>query len=362
MDPVTEIRLIRLGLSIHRLREQIYDVFDRLLAFRFGLRLECLTRRLALGEDLLTLGLDFLAGLRKPLLLVALGRVSSLLEDTLGLFARLGDALFALRFGLGDDLVGLALGLLYSVENLWPGHSYVKRRFGKRLFGSCETAQHESGELCYAGSYRLGMGVLEDKARARLFYKYLSRVYDTINPFIWNEEMRDEALEWFGIGADDRVLDVGCGTGFATEGLLERTGEVYALDQSAHQLEQAYAKFGKRGRVRFHRGDAERLPFRDDSFDAYWSSGSIEYWPNPVDALREARRVTKPGGPVLVVGPDYPKSTVFARLADTIMLFYDEEEADRMFEQAGFETFEHRIQQRRPGTPRAITTLASVPE
>jgi demethylmenaquinone methyltransferase/2-methoxy-6-polyprenyl-1,4-benzoquinol methylase len=205
------------------------------------------------------------------------------------------------------------------------------------------------------------MGVLEDKARARLFYKYLSRVYDRVNPFIWDEEMRDEALEWFGIEAGDRVLDVGCGTGFATEGLLEYTDDVYGVDQSAHQLERAFSKFGKRGRVRFHRGDAERLPFADNVFDAYWSSGSIEYWPDPVAALREARRVTKPGGSVLVVGPDYPDSSLFGALADVIMLFYDESEADTMFAEAGFEEFEHRIQQRAPGTPRAITTIARVP-
>jgi demethylmenaquinone methyltransferase/2-methoxy-6-polyprenyl-1,4-benzoquinol methylase len=206
------------------------------------------------------------------------------------------------------------------------------------------------------------MGVLEDKARARVFYKYLSKAYDTINPFIWNEEMRDEALAWLDLDDGDRVLDVGCGTGFATEGLLRYTDDVWALDQSAHQLEKAFAKFGKRGDVRFHRGDAERLPFADDSFDAYWSSGSIEYWPNPVEALREARRVTKPGGTVLVVGPDYPNSTLFQKLADAIMLFYDESEADRMFAEAGFEEFEHHIQQRAPGTPRAITTVARVPE
>jgi demethylmenaquinone methyltransferase/2-methoxy-6-polyprenyl-1,4-benzoquinol methylase len=206
------------------------------------------------------------------------------------------------------------------------------------------------------------MGLLEDKARARLFYKYLSQVYDTINPFIWNEEMRDEALEWLDLDSGDRVLDVGCGTGFATEGLLGYTDDVWGLDQSAHQLEKAFAKFGKRGDVKFHRGDAERLPFADDSFDAYWSSGSIEYWPDPVAALREARRVTKPGQPVLVVGPDYPNSTLFQKLADTIMLFYDEAEADRMFAEAGFEEFEHHIQQRAPGTPRAITTVAYVPD
>ena len=206
------------------------------------------------------------------------------------------------------------------------------------------------------------MGILEDKGRARLFYKYLSQVYDQINPFIWNEEMRDEAIGWLDIEADDRVLDIGCGTGFATEGLLTEVETVYGLDQSAHQLEKAYAKFGRDGPVKFHRGDAERLPFKDDTFDVVWSSGSIEYWPNPVDALEECRRIAKPGGKVLIVGPDYPNSSVFQKMADAIMLFYDEEEADRMFAEAGFETFEHHIQQARPGSPRAITTIAQVPE
>ena len=206
------------------------------------------------------------------------------------------------------------------------------------------------------------MGVLENKARARLFYKYLSKVYDQVNPFIWNEEMRDEALELLAIQQDDRVLDVGCGTGFGTEGLLRYSDDVHGLDQSVHQMQKAWEKFGKNDEVRFYRGDAERLPFRDDSFDVIWSSGSIEYWPNPVDALVEFRRVVKPGNKVLVVGPDYPKSSVFQKMADAIMLFYDEEEAQRMFEEAGFVDIEHHIQQRKPGSPRAITTVARAPE
>jgi demethylmenaquinone methyltransferase/2-methoxy-6-polyprenyl-1,4-benzoquinol methylase len=206
------------------------------------------------------------------------------------------------------------------------------------------------------------MGVLENKARARLFYKYLSTVYDRINPFMWNEEMRAEALSMLSIEDGDRVLDVGCGTGFGTEGLLEHTDDVHGLDQSRHQLEKAYAKFGKHGPVQFYRGDAERLPFADDAFDVVWSSGSIEYWPNPVDALEECRRVAAPGGQVLVVGPDYPNNTLFQRLADAIMLFYDEAEADRMFAEAGFTEIEHRIQQAAPGSPRAITTVAQVPD
>jgi demethylmenaquinone methyltransferase/2-methoxy-6-polyprenyl-1,4-benzoquinol methylase len=205
------------------------------------------------------------------------------------------------------------------------------------------------------------MGILENKARARLFYKYLSRVYDRINPFVWTESMRDEALDSLDLEPDADVLDVGCGTGFATEGLLDRVDFVHGLDQSEHQLEQATAKFAGDDRVTFYRGDAERLPFRDDTFDVVWSSGSIEYWPDPVAALRELRRVARPGGQVLVVGPDAPNSRVLHAVADAIMLFYDEREADRMFAEAGFTDVEHTVQQARPGSPRAITSVARLP-
>ncbi|OVE85064.1 methyltransferase domain-containing protein [Natronolimnobius baerhuensis] len=207
------------------------------------------------------------------------------------------------------------------------------------------------------------MGILENKARARLFYKYLSKVYDQVNPFIWNEQMRTEALSLLEIEDDMTVLDVGCGTGFATEGLLEHVDEVYALDQSEHQLEKACAKFGTHAPpVHFHRGDAERLPFATDTFDIVWSSGSIEYWPNPILALREFRRVLKPGGQVLVVGPNYPDNVIAQHLADSIMLFYDEYEADAMFKRAGFDDVKHLFQGPSYEPEVAITTIGRAPE
>ena len=204
------------------------------------------------------------------------------------------------------------------------------------------------------------MGVLENKTRARLFYRYLSKVYDQVNKFIWTEEMRTEALDLLELDRDDRVLDVGCGTGFATEGLLERVDEVHGLDQSVHQMQKAFTKFDKHGRVRFFRGDAERLPFADDAFDVVWSSGSIEYWPNPVDALVELRRVCRPGGQVLVVGPHNPRTSVMKRVADAIMLFYDEDEADRMFVEAGYDSFRHVTMGPAYSPEVAITTVAEV--
>ena len=204
------------------------------------------------------------------------------------------------------------------------------------------------------------MGYLEDKRRARLFYRYLSHVYDHVNPFVWTEEMRSEALARLDITAGDVVLDVGCGTGFGTVGLLQHVEPVYGLDQSSAQLEKALAK-PETARAVFMLGDAERLPFPDDTFDTVWSSGSIEYWPRPVTTLRELKRVARPGGSVLVVGPNEPRTRPMRMLADRIMLFYGRDEADEMFDRAGFESFEHLEHGPWYAPQIAITTIARVP-
>ena len=204
------------------------------------------------------------------------------------------------------------------------------------------------------------MGILEDKRRARFFYRYLSLVYDRINPFIWNEDMRAEAIQLLDLTADDRVLDVGCGTGFGTAGLLQLTDDVYGIDQSPEQLARARSKLGHTSAA-FMLGDAERLPYQSDSFDIVWSSGSIEYWPDPVETLRELRRVCRSGGTVLVVGPNEPRNRVLRALANGIMLFYDEQEADTMFREAGFDAFEHHLMGPSYQPEIAITTVADVP-
>ncbi len=186
------------------------------------------------------------------------------------------------------------------------------------------------------------MALLDDKKRARFFYRFLSRIYDSVNPLFWNEEMRDRAIEIAEIDETDRVVDVGCGTGFATLGLLKKTDKIIGLDQSQHQLREA----GKKPEIEeidTILGDAENTPFHDDLFDVVWSSGSIEYWPEPVETLRELRRITTPGGRILVVGPKKPGNRLIAGITDRIMLFYTENEAEEMFRNAGWVNIESTI-------------------
>ena len=134
------------------------------------------------------------------------------------------------------------------------------------------------------------------------------------------------------------TVDVGAGTGFATEGVIEHVdaARVTMLDQSAAQLRRAQAKPALAA-CRKLLGDAEDLPFPDDAFDRYVSCGSIEYWPDPALAIAEAHRVVRPGGTVLVVGPLPPRRRLARLVADAWMLFPTAAQYRAWFEAAGFE-------------------------
>ena len=185
---------------------------------------------------------------------------------------------------------------------------------------------------------------MQHKREAYWFYRFLSIVYDDlVNPLFWTEPMRERALAIAGLegqGADGgplRVVDVGSGTGFTTEGIVGYVApaQVTCFDQSPHQMRHARAKPALRGAT-FHLGDAEDLPADTNAFDRYVSAGSIEYWPHPAQGVREAYRVVKPGGRATVIGPLEPPTWWGRLLADAWMLFPAEREYRAWYERAGF--------------------------
>jgi ubiquinone/menaquinone biosynthesis C-methylase UbiE len=122
-----------------------------------------------------------------------------------------------------------------------------------------------------------------------------------------------------------RVLDAGCGTGHTALAFAPLVTEVVGVDLTEAMLLQARRLATKRGltNVTFQRGDVERMPFPDASFDLVTSRYSAHHYPHPLAALHEFRRVLRPGGTLLlvdVVAPDAPASDTFL---NTIELLRD---------------------------------------
>ena len=112
------------------------------------------------------------------------------------------------------------------------------------------------------------------------------------------------------------LLDVGCGPASITADLAERVapGRVVALDAAAGALEAARATLRDRGlseQVEVTSGDVMALPFEDASFDVVHAHQVLQHLADPVGALAEMRRVTRPGGIVAVRDAVYSAMTWF---------------------------------------------------
>lgn len=103
-----------------------------------------------------------------------------------------------------------------------------------------------------------------------------------------------------GLGPGQRVLDVAAGTGTSAIFLAERFGcEVVGIDYGRDSVALANAAASEAGlasRVRFEQGDAERLPFEANNFDAVICECAFCTFPNKTTAAAEIARVLRPGG------------------------------------------------------------------
>jgi ubiquinone/menaquinone biosynthesis C-methylase UbiE len=120
-------------------------------------------------------------------------------------------------------------------------------------------------------------------------------------------------LDRLGPGMD--LLDVGCGPGTLTCDLATRVapGSVTAIDASAEVVEVARSIAAERGvsGIVFETGDVFSLAFGDGSFDVVHAHQVLQHLGDPVAALREMRRVCKPGGIVAARDSDYPTFTFY---------------------------------------------------
>lgn len=121
-----------------------------------------------------------------------------------------------------------------------------------------------------------------------------------------------------------RVLELACGTGEVT-GVLHGLGhEVTALDFSEAMLARAKAKHRGKPRLAFALADAERLVMEPDHrYDAVVCRHLVWTLTDPDAALREWRRVLKPGGTLLVFDGDWAKPSPTGRLAQAAIGLID---------------------------------------
>ena len=152
-------------------------------------------------------------------------------------------------------------------------------------------------------------------------YEKLAKVYDLVfGPTL--HPGRVTALERMGIRPDDRILEVGVGTGINTS-MYPRNCHVTGVDLSSSMLEKARERVAREGlrNVRLLEMDAQNLTFADDSFDIVYAPYLVSVVPDPVQVAREMRRVCRPGGKIIILNHFRSANPILSRLERAISPF-----------------------------------------
>jgi ubiquinone/menaquinone biosynthesis C-methylase UbiE len=122
----------------------------------------------------------------------------------------------------------------------------------------------------------------------------------------WSRKLAPAFVDFTGLAAGEKLLDVGCGTGSLTFELAGRAEpkEIHAIDYASTFVEAA-RKRNTDARVKIEQADATALPFGDGSFDRAMAMLVLHFVPDARLAIREMRRVVKPRGVVAAVVWDH---------------------------------------------------------
>ncbi len=136
----------------------------------------------------------------------------------------------------------------------------------------------------------------------------MARVYDDEILPIWSQKFGRMLLRGLDLPEKAMVLDVGCGTGYPSTEILKQmeAGRIIAIEPIGALLDVARKKVGElSGKQIFFRSESPRskLAFADEVYDLVISNLGLLDHDDPPRALKEFRRVTKPGGRVAVTLP-----------------------------------------------------------
>lgn len=181
---------------------------------------------------------------------------------------------------------------------------------------------------------RLQIALAARRTKSQEFFSSSAGQWDRLRDELFGDRFHLAAFGAF-IGADATVADLGCGTGRVSAALAPFVGHVIAVDASAAMLHAARDRLRPYQNVELRRGELESLPIDDARVDAALLELVLHHIADPLSALREAARILKPGGTLLVVDMLAHDRETYRQQMGHVWLGFDPEHVTRWLVDAG---------------------------
>lgn len=155
--------------------------------------------------------------------------------------------------------------------------------------------------------------------------------YLSMLPHLWRSPVSDAVVALVQPRPGERVVDLGAGMGAATFVAAGAGAQVWAVDPTPFMrriLKLRRLVHPQRAHITVLDGAAEALPFQAGTIDALWAVNTVHHWSDVASAIRELRRVLRPGGRLVLVDED---------MADPAHPFYEQMQKRRASHQHHFD-------------------------
>lgn len=142
------------------------------------------------------------------------------------------------------------------------------------------------------------------QSKCKEYFDEVAESWDSMRTDFFPESVRDKAYSKAVINNKTVAVDMGCGSGFITEGLIDRSCNVISVDQSPEMLKQIKKKYGKYKNLKTKIGTSLNIPLSDNYADYVFANMYLHHVEIPEMAIKEMTRVLKPGGKLIITDLD----------------------------------------------------------
>jgi ubiquinone/menaquinone biosynthesis C-methylase UbiE len=136
------------------------------------------------------------------------------------------------------------------------------------------------------------------------YFKDVASQWDTMRKGFFSDDIREKACSVADVRKGKVAADIGAGTGFISEGLLNHGLKVIAVDNSKEMLEQMEKKFGAASDIDYRLGESDKLPIDDGAVDYAMANMVLHHVETPFTTIEEMVRILKPGGKLVITDLD----------------------------------------------------------
>ncbi len=136
------------------------------------------------------------------------------------------------------------------------------------------------------------------------FFDRVAQDWDEMREGYYSDEVRVGALAAAAVINGKIVADIGAGTGFISQGLVQEGLRIIAVDQSEAILDEMKRKFADITTIDYRVGNAQDLPIPDETVDYAFANMCLHHVESPPDAIVEMTRILRPGGRLVITDVD----------------------------------------------------------